>query len=56
MVITPAGCAVASTPGGTGTITYNLPRYHYRWVNVPETGAIPDVKGDPVQAAGGYDR
>lgn len=56
MVITPAGCAVASTPGGTGTITYNLPRYHYRWVNVPETGAIPDVQGDPVQAAGGYDR
>lgn len=46
MIVTPAGCQVL--PTRFGTTTYVMPRYHYRWVTVPEGYAIPDVNGTPV--------
>lgn len=48
LVITPAGCQQLRPEGGAGTITYEMPRYHFRWINTPEGYTVPGLKNHPV--------
>lgn len=37
-----------------GQVVHAVPRFHFRWVSVPEGHMIPDVKGDPLGLPTGF--